>query len=341
MLLGLLIAALGGWLASLVGVPLPWMLGAIGSTLIAALVRAPIQSPVPVLPPMRVILGVLMGSSVTPALFNQLGALGLTLALVPIYVALSAGIGGLYFARVARMSRSEAFFAALPGGLYTMVAFAEELGINVRRIALNHTLRVTLIVIALPLLVQALIGQDLTKSALTNSTITNISLEDTAILVACGLAGWWASERFKVPGGIMIMPMILTATVELSGLTSAAPPMELVILAQVVMGAGIGGRFLGIEKQEILTAFIHACGYVALMLSITVGIAVFLSEVSGISIWSGILAFAPGGLAEMSLVALAMGLSAGLLATVHTLRILLVVVAAPFVYTALRHKLED
>ena len=31
MILGLMIAALGGWLASLVGIPLPWMLGAIGA----------------------------------------------------------------------------------------------------------------------------------------------------------------------------------------------------------------------------------------------------------------------------------------------------------------------
>ena len=43
----------------------------------------------------------------------------------------------------------------------------------------------------------------------------------------------------------------------------------------------------------------------------------------------------------MSLVALAMGLSAGLLATVHTLRILLVVVAGPFVYRAPQHRLEE
>ena len=44
MILGLLIAAIGGWLASLAGIPLPWMLGAIGATLIAAL-RAASPSP--------------------------------------------------------------------------------------------------------------------------------------------------------------------------------------------------------------------------------------------------------------------------------------------------------
>ena len=39
-LLGLAAATLGGWLASLAGIPLPWMLGAIIATLIGGIGRA-------------------------------------------------------------------------------------------------------------------------------------------------------------------------------------------------------------------------------------------------------------------------------------------------------------
>ncbi len=340
MLLALAIAAAGGWLAELAGLPLPWMLGAIIATLAAALAKAPISAPVPIMPPMRVVLGILMGSSVTPELLNHAGTLGLSLALVPLYVLIASALGWAYLTTFCRMERTEAFFAALPGGLYTMVTFAEELGINVKRIALNHTLRVMLIVIFLPLIVQTLLDGDLGRPTLESSSLRTIGLKDLSILAAAGLAGWTVSERLQIPGGIMILPMLFTAVLELTGVTSAKPPAELVIAAQVVLGAGIGGRFIGVSLAEIGSAVAHAGGYVLIMLGLTAVTAWLLVEIGGVNLWSSVLAFAPGGLAEMSLIALALGLNVGLIATVHTVRILLVVATAPFIFRLLRSRLE-
>ncbi len=341
MLFALAIAAAGGWLAELAGLPLPWMLGAIGATLVAALLKAPVKTPTPIMPPMRVALGVLMGSSVTPELLQYAGALGLSLALVPFYIAAATAFGWVFLTIICRMDRTEAYFAALPGGLYTMVAFAEDLGINIKRIALNHTLRVMLIVIILPLAVQCILGQDLVKPALSNSSLFTVEPEDMAILAMAGTAGWALSKRLRIPGGIMIVPMLFTAALELTGLTSAKPPVELVTLAQIVLGAGIGGRFIGVSLPEIGASVVHAIGYVLIMFGLTALAAWLLAEIGGVNVWSGVLAFAPGGLAEMSLIALALGLNVGLIATVHTVRIILVVTAAPVVFKFLRKKLDS
>ncbi|MEM7425887.1 MAG: AbrB family transcriptional regulator [Pseudomonadota bacterium] len=341
MILALAIAAVGGWLAELAGLPLPWMLGAIGATTIAALAKAPVATPTPIMPPMRVVLGVLMGSSVTPDMLQHASTLGLSLALVPLYVLVASALGWVYLAALCRMEKTEAYFAALPGGLYTMVTFAEELGINVKRIALNHTLRVMLIVIVLPLIVQALLGEDVIRGALASSSLATISLIDLAILTASGLVGWAVSERLKIPGGIMIVPMFFTAVLELTGVTSAKPPIELVIAAQVVLGAGIGGRFIGFSLTEIGSAVVHAGGYVLIMLGLTSLTAWGLAGIAGVNMWSSVLAFAPGGLAEMSLIALALGLNVGLIATVHTVRILLVVTAAPLIFKWIQPRLES
>lgn len=341
MLLALVIAAVGGGLAVLAGLPLPWMLGAIGTTVLAALLKAPITPPTPIMAPMRVVLGVLMGSSVTPELLQHVGALGLSLALVPFYVVLASALGWAYFTRFSDLSRSEAFFAALPGGLYTMVAFAEDLGINVKRIALQHTLRVTLIVVCLPLIVQLIVDEDLVRPALSNSSLLTIDFNDLAILCAAGVAGAFVSERLHIPGGIMIVPMLFTAALELSGVTSAKPPGELVIIAQIVLGAGIGGRCIGVELKEIGDAVKHASSYVLIMLTLTALSAWLLLELGNIAFWPGMLSFAPGGLAEMSLIALALGLNVGFIATIHTVRILIVVLAGPVAFKLLRSHLEE
>ncbi len=341
MILGLLIAAIGGWLASLAGIPLPWMLGAIGATLIAALARLPVAPPRPLTSPMRAILGVLLGASITPELLAQLSALGFSLLAVPIYVACTAGVGLVYFIKIAKMNRPEAFFAALPGGLYTMVTFAEDLGISIRRLGLIHTMRVTLIVLVLPFLIEGLLGQDLTAAATSSSTLFELSPPTLMVMAAIALVGWWLAEKTKVPGGIMIIPMLITAVLQLSGLTTASVPNELIIVAQVVLGAAIGGRFRGLELHEIANALLHSCGYIALALAITTITALGLTHLTPISLWAGIIAFAPGGLAEMSLVALGLGVNVGFVVTIHISRILVVVLTGPLVYRLLEQKLQE
>lgn len=341
MILGLTIAALGGWLASLVGIPLPWMLGAIGATLLAAIARLPVTAPLPLTSPMRAILGVLLGASITPELLSQLSALGLSLLAVPVYVACTAAAGLIYFTKIAKMKRPEAFFAALPGGLYTMVAFAEDLGISIRRLGLIHTMRVTLIVLALPVLIEGVLGQNLTRTMTDGSTLFDIPLPTFAVMVLIALAGWWLSDKTQIPGGIMIIPMLITAVLQLSGLTKAAVPIELVIIAQIVLGAAIGARFSGLEVREIGNALLHSCGYVALALVITFMIAFVLAQLTPVSLWAGIIGFAPGGLAEMSLVALGLGINVGFVVTIHISRILVVVLTGPAIYRLLEQRLQE
>jgi hypothetical protein len=53
---------------------------------------------------------------------------------------------------------------------------------------------------------------------------------------------------------------------------------------------------------------------------------------SGISFAPIVLAFAPGGLAEMSLIALALGIETAFVATHHVARIAMIVIAAPLVF---------
>lgn len=341
MILGLMIAALGGWLASLADIPLPWMLGSIGATLVAALARLPVTAPRPLTFPMRAVLGVLLGASITPELLSQLSSLGFSLLAVPFYVVCTAAAGLVYFTKVAKMNRPEAFFAALPGGLYTMVAFAEDLGISIRRLGLIHTMRVTLIVLALPFLIEGLLGQDLTRSISGGSSLLDTSFSTLSIMALVALVGWWVSDKTQIPGGVMIIPMLMTAVLQLSGLAKTAVPFELVIIAQVILGAAIGGRFSGLELREIANALLHSCGYVGLALGISAITASVLTLLTPVSLWAGIIAFAPGGLAEMSLVALGLGINVGFVVTIHISRILVVVLAGPAIYRLLERKLQE
>jgi uncharacterized membrane protein AbrB (regulator of aidB expression) len=68
------------------------------------------------------------------------------------------------------------------------------------------------------------------------------------------------------------------------------------------------------------------------MLGLALGFALVLHQLTGQSADQILLAYAPGGLTEMSLVALALNAEAAFVATHHVVRILMVIVAAPLLF---------
>ncbi len=332
----LAIATAGGLAADALSIPVPYMLGAIGASMAAAMAGLPVGQPGPlIVQPMRATLGVLLGLTITPGLLTHLGALGAGVALLPVYVTVTSALGALYYRRVGRFSREEAFFAALPGGLYTMTAFAEDSGVDVRRVSLAHAFRLALVAAVLPFLVQALAHVEVVRAPPVNG-LFDLPPAQMGWFVLAGLSGWIVGRASRLPGGTIIGPMLASAGLQLSGLGLGPLPYELVIMAQIVLGSTVGIRFRGEGPAMLRTALIHALGHVALMLVITVLCAAFLASALGLPFLTGTLAFAPGGLAEMSLLALALGLDVGFVATLHLARILVILLVGPMVYAMVR-----
>jgi hypothetical protein len=129
--------------------------------------------------------------------------------------------------------------------------------------------------------------------------------------------------------------MTLSALLHVVGFTVSKPPAELVAVAQVVVGSMLGARFNGLGIRLVLRGIILAIGATAILLlaAAAFGLAVVWS--AGIPFSSTLLAFAPGGLAEMSLIALTLGIDAAYVSSHHVVRIFLIVVAAPLVFRLL------
>jgi hypothetical protein len=72
------------------------------------------------------------------------------------------------------------------------------------------------------------------------------------------------------------------------------------------------------------------------MLGLTLGFSLALEPLAGSSIQATILSFAPGGLAEMSLIALALNVDAAFVSTHHVVRIALIVTLSPLVFRIVR-----
>lgn len=335
--LALSIGGGGGYAFWLLQLPLPWMLGAMLAVTCAALAGArPVVAP-PLRKGMLAVLGVMLGSNFAPALFSSFyswmpGLLGLI-----VFTLLTPFVAAIIFRRLGGHDRVTAYFAAAPGGINEMVSVGGALGGDERTIALVHALRILIVVFTVPVWFR-LTGDVAGPSPAPGSSVLDggFAGADAAILLICAVAGLPVGKLLRFPAWHLTGPMILSAIAHLGGITTLTPPTELVALAQVVVGSALGARFVGTPLVGLgKTAFLALVSSLV-MLVLAALIAGIVGLATGQPFILLLLAYVPGGVAEMSLVSLALGMDVAFVATHHLVRIVLVIALAPAVFRLTR-----
>jgi uncharacterized protein len=307
------------------------MMGAMCATTLAALARVPIAASKGLRNGFVVVLGVLLGSTFTPAMVDVIGEWSLSLAAMAVYVA-AVGLGLCFLMlKLTRYDKPTCYFSSAPGGLSEMIIVGGAMGGNERVISLVHSARILFVVFSLPFFFSYSADSYLAATA-AGAGDGAIAWVDIGLLVAAALAGAVVFILLRVPAAQLIGPMLFSAAIHLMGWTEARPPAELVAVAQVVIGSSIGSRFAGIQWREVVQPVGIALLLTIIMTSASAGFAWALQPLVGAPFDALWLAFSPGGLAEMSLIALALHLDPAFVATHHVFRILLVVILAPLAY---------
>ncbi len=307
--------------------PLPWLLGPITACLAAALLGVPMRGIKPVSEAMRMVLGVAVGATLTPAVLATFPGMWPTLVLVPVMVIVIGVTGVPYFQRLCGYDFQTAYYAAMPGGLQDMILFGEEAGANVRTLSLIHATRVLVIVLALPFLLRGIWNTELDNPP--GVPISTIPLHELAIMVVCGLIGWLGAVRVGLFGAPILGPLILTGAVTMAGFLGNRPPAEAIWAAQFFIGLSVGSKYAGITMAEVRRDLVAGLGFCVLLVVLTV---IFVGGIRLSDLAPGmdaLLAFAPGGQAELTVLALVVGADIAFVVAHHILRIFIVILGAP------------
>ena len=118
------------------------------------------------------------------------------------------------------------------------------------------------------------------------------------------------------------------------------PPAEAIWAAQFFIGMSIGVKYVGITMQEIRHDLTAGLGFCLILIVLTL---VFVEAIYGMGLAPGLetlLAFAPGGQAELTVLALIVGADVAFVVAHHILRIVAVIIGAPLAASIFdgRHK---
>ncbi|MGI9400997.1 MAG: AbrB family transcriptional regulator [Rhizobiaceae bacterium] len=333
------IAVIGSLIFLALNMPLPFLFGSMVSCLIAALAGLNLKGLGTISVVARAILGVAIGASITPQVLSQLPQMAASVAFIPLFIIVIALIGVPFFKRIFGLDPVTSWYAAMPGGLQDMVLFGTEAGGDQRALSLIHATRVLMVVTVAPIFLRFAFDAEFTNPV--GLPASDIPLLELVIMIIAGLVGWKAFERAGLFGAPIIGPMILTAILSLTDVLHYRPPAEAIETAQFLIGIGIGVGYVGVTILELRKFVLAGVLFVFILAALA---AIFSQMVTALGLANPVeafLAFAPGGQAEMTVLALVVGADLGFVIVHHLTRVVLVILGAPLAARFYRNSKPD
>ena len=330
--------AIGGFIASLLHIPMPWLTGSLAlSAVVVRFSRHKLpqnfQFPNKIREIFIAVIGIMIGVQVHPAFLQDLPLIALSLTLMTLYVPVAHTINYLIYRRAGGYSPATAYFAAAPGGLMESLVIGEKHGADPILLALQQFLRVILVITVVPVAISLWIGSPVGSAAGLAQQLPTMSLplwQMLPLLVITGVVGAMVGQRIKLPAGHLTGPLIAAALVNISGLVSLSLPVWLVVAAQIVIGVSLGMRFLNMGAALIMRGIGLSALSVSAMLGLGMLCALSLGWVTGQPLDVLLICFSPGGVTEMSLIALSLAANPAYVTLHHIYRIFLTVILMGF-----------
>jgi hypothetical protein len=208
-----------------------------------------------------------------------------------------------------------AYLAAAPGGLSQVIGLATELDADIRAIAIVQTMRVVIIAVGLPAGL-SLFGLVHHATRSIGGPFDPSQLGELAILIAASTTMSIIAFRIRFPGGLLFGAMLTSAALHGTGMIHVVMPWWVTNTVMIAFGAVTGSRFAGTPLRLLANFLGAALGSFAVALATTAVFAVMI-------------AFAPGAVDAMMLLALALNLDPVYVGAHHLVRIFFVSLAMP------------
>lgn len=323
------VAAAGGALFAFLGMPAAWLSGSLVATSALAIAGFPAQLPEGLRRATFIVLGISIGAAVTPETIAGIRTWPITMFFLTLSIP-GAMIAVIVYLRWAGWDREVSFFASALGAMSAVIATATDAGVDVRKVVLVQSVRIFVLVAFLP---GILVGLGLAGegNAVPPPSFAVGPLWELALMGAVGIAGGLIADRFGIPGGLIVGAMLLNAILHGTGYVRATVPLHILIPCFVLLGAFIGARFAGTEFSLLRRLLVHSFNAFVVAFAVTCLFAVVGALIAGESIGKAIVAFAPGGLEAMIILAFLIGFDPAFVAAHHLVRFVLIALLLPIV----------
>jgi len=318
---------IGGLIANLFKIPLPWILGSlIGVVALQCLIKKPTY--IPILGGRKLgqcIIGINLGLHFTQQVIAEILA-NLSVIFLCVFCTLLLAIIGILILRYSNLDKATIFFASLPGGASEMVNFGIKYGAKADKIAAAHSLRLLLVVFVVPPVFSFMFEPNL------STTHSIIDLPKLALIFSISCATTFLWIKIKQPNPWVLGSLFTCAAISiLYGWNFSIPPI-IGMLGQWLIGCALGCYF---SRDFFISApkfLLQIALITILMIFTTLITSMIIASFTNSNVLVLILGMMPGGITELTLTAEALNLSVELVASMHVLRLIALMFLALPIY---------
>jgi len=248
-----------------------------------------------------------------------------------LFMLLSGGCIGYIYSRVSKTNLFTAMLATVPGGVGIMAAIAADYNKNVSLVALVQAIRVTSVVVLIPLIARTSVGNYYPQTLPIKGAWLNLDPSQLGllllVLLITGLVVYPAI-LFNIPAGDFFGALLigiglnpLLHWLPFVGDISFSPPPLINLLGQMLLGITIG-EYWGDKPNFNRRTVGYALMSVAMTLVAGAIAAILAMQLTSWDWLTCLLVTAPGGSAEMILVSLALNHNVEIVTTGHLVRLI-------------------
>ncbi|MBI4783416.1 MAG: AbrB family transcriptional regulator [Oscillatoriophycideae cyanobacterium NC_groundwater_1537_Pr4_S-0.65um_50_18] len=269
------------------------------------------------------------------------------LSYIPIFIATSflllascTAIGYLY-AQMSGVNLLTALLATIPGNLVLVATIAADYGRNVALVSLVQLIRYTSVILLIPFVARVSTQMSGLSSPVNTFALTPASVGLLLLVALLTGLGVYIAERLNVMAapyfGALVVGVVFNPLVQGLALTSTDFQLPVVfnVLGQILLGISIGeywGKKPGLGRRTVG----YALASVVLTLIAGFAIAFLIMQVTGWDWLTCVLVAAPGGAAELVLVALTLNHHVELVTAGQVIRLIAINCAIPIWFTLVR-----
>lgn len=336
-ILTIIIGSTGAFIAFVIGLPAPFLCGPALAVTLAGLAGLKLSIPPLLRNATFVVVGISMGTSVTPQVIDAARAWPLSFLAVLVTVVTLLYVAFWILRYGFGYDRTTAMLGASPGHLSYIISLTAETKSDLATVSVIQSVRVLALTLAVPLLVEYF---DLIsiEPIILSPPMSPVVLGMT---ILASLAVGWIFMRWRFPAALLLGGVAVSIGIHITGLTSGGVPSWLSQPTYIILGGLIGTRFSRASLRDMRKAFVAGGVVTIAVMVLSSVVAILVSRLTGVPLNAVMIAFAPGGLETMAAMAVMMHADTAYVGSHHVLRLLFLSVLMPSVMGKDARKKQD
>ncbi len=319
--------------------PSPVLFGSLAAGMLHALTaRQELEMPPVAFRVGQGLVGAVIGALVQPSTLVRIAADWPSVLLVTLGTLLISVAAGRLLALHPDVSPVTGAFALVAGGASGIVALAHELGADDRVVTVVQYLRVLLVLLAMPIVLQVFFDPGGAGAGTSPGPATRLLPDLTFVVLAVG-AGLLLQRLVTAPATALLGPLAVAVVLSASGvLGDVSVPTALENLGYALIGVRVGLRFTRASLRSIARLLPLACGLIVAVIVACGLLGLLLTRFTGVDPLTAYLATTPGGLFAVLATAADSGSDVTYVLAVQVIRVVVMLVMAPLLGRVLRRR---